>query len=336
MTGLEHDHFSGSARVSAQAPHGLRDRRKGIPLARSGSLQLGAGLVRCGTGCKCRQPRTAPALWIVDAGSDTRDKAVLRGAVAPLQPGRELPACAGPEARRPSAAAARQCRAAVGDHAGGDEARRRRDSRDHAARRRTNCATGSIAARRGWWSPRRIRSRSLRASAATIWSASWSARRRSTMAGCRSSRRRTRRKPLRPMARPTPTIRCCSISPRAPRQNQSWCGTASAAIPSAQLSTMYWLGLQPGDVHLNISSPGWAKHAWSCFFAPWNAGATVFVVNQPRFDAKALLADHRPLRRHHAVRAADRVAAVHPGEARRLQGGACARSAAPASRSTLK
>ena len=52
---------------------------------------------------------------------------------------------------------------------------------------------------------------------------------------------------------------------------------------------MYWLGLQPGDVHLNISSPGWAKHAWSCFFAPWNAGATVFIVNQPRFNAKALL-----------------------------------------------
>ncbi len=90
--------------------------------------------------------------------------------------------------------------------------------------------------------------------------------------------------------RPTPTIRCCCISPRAPRQNQSWCGTASAAIPSAALSTMYWLGLQPGDIHLNISSPGWAKHAWSCFFAPWNAGATVFVVNQPRFDAKGLLA----------------------------------------------
>src|SRR4051794_14805471 len=41
------------------------------------------------------------------------------------------------------------------------------------------------------------------------------------------------------------------------------------------LSTMYWLGLQPGDIHLNISSPGWAKHAWSCFFAPWNAGAAV-------------------------------------------------------------
>jgi acetyl-CoA synthetase len=61
------------------------------------------------------------------------------------------------------------------------------------------------------------------------------------------------------------------------------------SYPVGHLSTMYWLGLQPGDVHLNISSPGWAKHAWSCFFAPWNAGATVFVVNQPRFDAKALL-----------------------------------------------
>jgi acetyl-CoA synthetase len=62
------------------------------------------------------------------------------------------------------------------------------------------------------------------------------------------------------------------------------------SYPVGSLSTMYWLGLQPGDVHLNISSPGWAKHAWSCFFAPWNAGATVFVVNQPRFDAKGLLA----------------------------------------------
>jgi acetyl-CoA synthetase len=62
------------------------------------------------------------------------------------------------------------------------------------------------------------------------------------------------------------------------------------SYPIGGLSTMYWLGLQPGDIHLNISSPGWAKHAWSCFFAPWNAGATVFVVNQPRFDAKGLLA----------------------------------------------
>ena len=62
------------------------------------------------------------------------------------------------------------------------------------------------------------------------------------------------------------------------------------SYPVGALSTMYWIGLQPGDIHLNISSPGWAKHAWSCFFAPWNAGATIFIANQPRFEAKALLA----------------------------------------------
>ena len=62
-----------------------------------------------------------------------------------------------------------------------------------------------------------------------------------------------------------------------------------ASYPVGHLSTVYWLGLLPGDVHLNISSPGWAKHAWSCFFAPWIAGATVFICNQQRFDAPALL-----------------------------------------------
>ena len=61
------------------------------------------------------------------------------------------------------------------------------------------------------------------------------------------------------------------------------------SYPVGHLSTMYWLGLQPGDVHLNISSPGWAKHAWSNFFAPWLAEATVFVYNYARFDAAALL-----------------------------------------------
>ena len=61
------------------------------------------------------------------------------------------------------------------------------------------------------------------------------------------------------------------------------------SYPVGALSTMYWLGLKPGDVHVNISSPGWAKHAWSTFFAPWNAGATVLMINQAPFSAKALL-----------------------------------------------
>ncbi|MER6521525.1 MULTISPECIES: AMP-binding protein [unclassified Streptomyces] len=64
-----------------------------------------------------------------------------------------------------------------------------------------------------------------------------------------------------------------------------------ASYPIGHLSTMYWLGLRPGDVHLNIASPGWAKHAWSNLFAPWNAGATVFVHNYTRFDAERLMAE---------------------------------------------
>jgi acetyl-CoA synthetase len=62
------------------------------------------------------------------------------------------------------------------------------------------------------------------------------------------------------------------------------------SYPVGHLSTMYWLGLKRADVHWNISSPGWAKHAWSCFFAPWNAGATVFVYNYARFNARHALA----------------------------------------------
>jgi acetyl-CoA synthetase len=61
------------------------------------------------------------------------------------------------------------------------------------------------------------------------------------------------------------------------------------SYPVGHLSTMYWIGLQQGDIHWNISSPGWAKHAWSCFFAPWNAGATVFVYNYERFNARNVL-----------------------------------------------
>jgi acetyl-CoA synthetase len=66
-------------------------------------------------------------------------------------------------------------------------------------------------------------------------------------------------------------------------------GHTHASYPVGHLSTMYWIGIQPGDVHLNISSPGWAKHAWSNFFAPWNAQATILILNQSRFNAQGLL-----------------------------------------------
>ncbi|MCM3502639.1 AMP-binding protein [Microbacterium sp. P26] len=64
-----------------------------------------------------------------------------------------------------------------------------------------------------------------------------------------------------------------------------------SSYPVGHLTTMYWLGLQPGDVHLAISSPGWAKHAWSLFFAPWIAGATVLALNYSRFSADRLLTE---------------------------------------------
>lgn len=61
------------------------------------------------------------------------------------------------------------------------------------------------------------------------------------------------------------------------------------SYPVGHLSTMFWIGIRPDDVHFNISTPGWAKHAWSSFFAPWNAGATIFVHNYDRFNAKRTL-----------------------------------------------
>lgn len=68
------------------------------------------------------------------------------------------------------------------------------------------------------------------------------------------------------------------------------------SYPVGHLSTMYWIGIKEGDVHQNISSPGWAKHAWSSFFAPWSAGATVLVHDCPRFVARRsldVIAAHR-------------------------------------------
>ena len=65
------------------------------------------------------------------------------------------------------------------------------------------------------------------------------------------------------------------------------------SYPVGHLATSFWVAAKPGDVHLNISSPGWAKHAWSCFFAPWIAEATIFVFNYTRFDAAALLGQIR-------------------------------------------
>jgi acyl-coenzyme A synthetase/AMP-(fatty) acid ligase len=60
-----------------------------------------------------------------------------------------------------------------------------------------------------------------------------------------------------------------------------------ASYPIGHLTTSAWIGVKPGDVHSNISQAGWAKFAWSSFFAPWNVGATVFsYCYSGRFDAR--------------------------------------------------
>ena len=60
-----------------------------------------------------------------------------------------------------------------------------------------------------------------------------------------------------------------------------------ASYPIGHLTTSAWIGVKPGDVHANISQAGWAKFAWSSFFAPWNVGATTFAFHYTgRFDPR--------------------------------------------------
>jgi acetyl-CoA synthetase len=83
---------------------------------------------------------------------------------------------------------------------------------------------------------------------------------------------------------------------------------------------MYWLGLQPGDVHVNISSPGWAKHAWSTFFAPWNAGAYRADGQPGTVQRQGTFRRAGALQGHHLLRAADGVASHDPGGPRCCEG----------------
>jgi len=62
------------------------------------------------------------------------------------------------------------------------------------------------------------------------------------------------------------------------------------SYPVGHLSTMYWIGARKGDVHYNISAPGWAKYAYSSIFGAWNAEATSFLYNYSgKFDPNRVL-----------------------------------------------
>ena len=61
-------------------------------------------------------------------------------------------------------------------------------------------------------------------------------------------------------------------------------GHTAASYPIGHLSTAVMIGIRPDDIHHNLSAPGWAKWAWSSFFAPLNVGAAATGFNFTALD----------------------------------------------------
>jgi len=66
-------------------------------------------------------------------------------------------------------------------------------------------------------------------------------------------------------------------------------GHTASSYPIGHLSTDVMIGIRPDDIHHNLSAPGWAKWAWSSFFAPLNMGATATGFNFKVFDGHSYL-----------------------------------------------
>jgi acyl-coenzyme A synthetase/AMP-(fatty) acid ligase len=65
---------------------------------------------------------------------------------------------------------------------------------------------------------------------------------------------------------------------------------SAVLYPLGQLSTLTAIGIKSDYIHCNLSSPGWAKFAWSSFFAPLCTGATVLSIDYSgRLDAAEYL-----------------------------------------------
>lgn len=57
----------------------------------------------------------------------------------------------------------------------------------------------------------------------------------------------------------------------------------------SRLIGVYWLDLNEGELHWNLSDTGWAKAGWSSLYGPWNQGATVFAADALRFEPARVL-----------------------------------------------
>ena len=219
------------------------------------------------------RPATRPkiALKVIGDRVETRTFADLEHRIVAS---RQRTARARGQARRPALDDARRRARTVGDDARGDETRARADPGDadaRGSRHRRQAGPGQCEIS----DHPRVRCGEIRRARGERRAS----RGRRGAAGLAPLRHASRR-PVssNPTARPRPTTRCCSISPPARRRAPSSSCIRHASYPIGHLSTMYGLGLKPGDAHLNISSPGWAKHAWSSVFAPWNAGAAVIAL----------------------------------------------------------
>jgi 4-hydroxybutyrate---CoA ligase (AMP-forming) len=91
-------------------------------------------------------------------------------------------------------------------------------------------------------------------------------------------------------------------------------GHTAASYPIGHLSTAVMAGIRPDDIHHNLSAPGWAKWAWSSFFAPpeCRGHGHRFQFHGPR--RQSVSQDRRRLQSHHLLCPAHSLAHVHqPG-----------------------
>ncbi len=66
-------------------------------------------------------------------------------------------------------------------------------------------------------------------------------------------------------------------------------GHSSVSYPLGHLSTTVMIGIRPDDRHHTLTSPGWAKWAWSGFFAPLNVGAETVGFKYGNLDGEQYL-----------------------------------------------
>ena len=194
-------------------------------------------------------------------------------------------------ARPPGAADARQPGRAVGDHARLHEARRRGHPRDDAADRGGHHRPGRAGPRVARRDRAGVHGR-VRAGARRLHAASSSAAACPGWTDYPAAGRADADGPLdlaleQGVTRGDDTLLLYFTSGRRP--SPSWSSTRTCPTRSGTCRRCTGSACAPATCTSTSPPPGWAKHAWSSFFAPWNAEATILVVNQARFDAARLL-----------------------------------------------